>query len=91
MATTALVLHRVDDYDAWRTAYDSADGAREQGGVIAAEVLRPTSEDNVVALTHEFETPEAARAFFSNDELKGVMRQAGVDLDSFQMHLLQRD
>lgn len=91
MATTALILHRVSDYDAWRRAYDSAGALRDQGGVIAAEVLRPTDGDNLVAVTHDFETPEAARTFFSNEELKGVMQRAGVDLASFELHLLQRD
>lgn len=91
MATTALILHRVDDYDAWRTMYDSVDELRDQGGVIDAQVLKPTNSDNVVALTHDFQSPEAARAFFSNEELKGAMQRGGVDLDSFELHLLERD
>lgn len=91
MATTALILHRVSDYGAWRTAYDSAGDLREQGGVLAAQVLRPTDGDNLVAVTHDFDTAEAARTFFSNEELKGVMERAGVDLASFELHLLQRD
>jgi len=91
MAATALILHRVTDYDAWRRAYDSAGDLRDQGGVIAADVLRPSDGDNLVAVTHDFETPEAARTFFSNEELKGVMQRAGVDLASFELHLLQRD
>jgi heme-degrading monooxygenase HmoA len=91
MATTALILHRVSDYDAWRAAYDSAEEIRDQGGVLAAEVLRPTDGNDLVAVTHEFETPEAARAFFANEELKGDMQRGGVDLDSLQLHLLQRD
>jgi heme-degrading monooxygenase HmoA len=91
MATTALILHRVSDYGVWRAAYDSAGDLRDQGGVIATEVLRPTDGDNLVAVTHDFETPEAARTFFSNEELKHVMRRAGVDLASFELHLLERD
>lgn len=91
MATTALILHRVTDYDAWRRAYDSAGDLRDKGGVIAAEVLGPSDGDDLVAVTHDFETPEAARAFFANDELQGVMQRAGVDLASFELHLLQRD
>ncbi|HEX6229723.1 MAG TPA: antibiotic biosynthesis monooxygenase [Solirubrobacterales bacterium] len=91
MATTALILHRVDDYDAWRTTYDSVNELRERGGVIDAQVLRPSNGDNVVAVTHDFESPEAARAFLANEELKGAMQRGGVDLDSFEVHLLERD
>lgn len=91
MAATALILHRVSDYDAWRLAYDSVGDLRDQGGVIGAEVLRPTYGDNLVAVTHDFQTADAARAFFSNEELKGVMQRAGVDLASFELHVLERD
>ena len=91
MTTTALILHRVSDYDAWRTAYDSADDLRRQGGVISAEVLKPVGGDDLVAVTHEFETPEAARAFVSNDELKNAMQRGGVDPDSVQLHRRERD
>lgn len=91
MATTALILHRVDDYGAWRRSYDSANDMREQGGVIDAQVLRPSNGDNVVAVTHDFESTEAARAFLANEELKGAMQRGGVDLDSFEVHLLERD
>lgn len=91
MATTALVLHRVSDYDIWRTVYDSLGDIRRQGGVTAAEVFKPTAGDNLVAVTHEFETPEAARAFFENEELKGALERGGVDRASLQLHLLERD
>lgn len=91
MAITALALHRVADYDAWRRVYDSVDEQRRQAGVTAAEVLRPTNGDNLVAITHDFGTINEARAFFSSEELKGAMAEAGVDLSSFQLHLLQRD
>ena len=47
--------------------------------------------DNLVAVTHDFETPEAASAFLSDEELKGVMQRAGVDAGSIQVHLLERD
>ncbi len=91
MSATALVLHRVSDYDTWRKAYDSADGVRQQAGVSDAQVLRSTNGDNLVAITHDFDSPEAAEAFFSNEELKGAMERGGVDIDSFQLHILQRD
>jgi hypothetical protein len=91
MATTALALHRVADYDAWRAVYDSVDGIRRQAGVTGTEVFKPSPGDNLVAVTHEFETPEAARGFFENEDLRGAMDRAGVDRASFQLYLLERD
>jgi hypothetical protein len=53
--------------------------------------FKPTAGDNLVAVTHEFETPEAARAFFENEELQGAMERGGVDRASLQLHLFERD
>jgi len=91
MATTALVLHRVADYDAWRPVYDSVENVRREGGVTAATVLRSPERDGLVAVTHDFESADQAHAFFENDELKGAMERGGVDLSSFQVHFLERD
>lgn len=90
MSTTALVLHRVEDYDAWHSTYTSLKDLRNRHGVISDEVLRPLNGENLVALTHEFDSPEAARAYFSSEELQGAMAQAGVDPGSVELHLLQR-
>ena len=38
--TTAIVLHRVADYEAWRPVYDALDDTREAAGVTHQEVLR---------------------------------------------------
>jgi hypothetical protein len=91
MAITALVLHRVSDYNGWRSAYDAVEGIRTRGGVTAAEVFRPVKGDNLVAVTHDFETPEAARAFFASEELKREMERGGVDTATLELHLLERD
>jgi len=74
----AVVLHRVNDYDAWREAYDAfADGQRE-GGVRAEEVLRSVEDPNDVLVTHDFDDETTARAFFSSDPLRDAMSRAGV-------------
>ena len=38
--TTAIVLHRVADYEAWRPVYDALDDTRKAAGVTQQEVLR---------------------------------------------------
>ncbi|MGH9222922.1 MAG: hypothetical protein ACRD2W_03785 [Acidimicrobiales bacterium] len=38
MTATLIVRHRVDDYSAWRSVYDSVDGLRQQYGCTDEEV-----------------------------------------------------
>jgi quinol monooxygenase YgiN len=85
--TTAIALHRVADYDAWRTVYDSLDEARSGAGVTDAEVLRSQDDPNLVIVRHDFTDRGSADAFFSSPELREGMAEAGVDLSSFQIHL----
>lgn len=42
----------------------------------------------MVIVVHTFDTSEAAHAFFANEDLKGAMTQAGVDMASFQIEFL---
>lgn len=74
----SLVLHRVDDYDAWRGVYDSVAALQAQGGVTAESVHRMAGDPDNVLVIHEFDSVAAAQAFFANPELLAAMRQGGV-------------
>jgi hypothetical protein len=37
------------------------------------------------SITHTFDSPETARAFFAMPELKEAMRKAGVDADAVEI------
>jgi quinol monooxygenase YgiN len=75
----------VADFDAWRKVYDDFAPIQAEHGVHAHQVLRSTENPNDVIVTHTFDSPEAARAFFAMPELKEAMSQAGVDADSVQI------
>ena len=85
--TTAIVLHRIADYDAWRPVYDGLDDARDAAGVIHQEVLRSQDDANLVIVRHDFADRAAADGFFGGAELKQAMTQAGVDVSTLQIHL----
>ena len=85
--TTAIVLHRVADYDTWRPVYESLDDARNAAGVTHHEVLRSQDDANLVIVRHDFTNRAAADSFFSSPELKQGMAEAGVDVSSVQVHL----
>jgi hypothetical protein len=43
----------------------------------------------MVVVVHEFDDRAAAEAFFAQEELKGAMQQAGVDLSSLRIEYLE--
>jgi heme-degrading monooxygenase HmoA len=82
---TALVRHRVADFDAWKTTYDSFAPAQAEHGVRAHQVLRSQEHPDNVIVTHTFDNLETAKAFFAMPELKQAMSEGGVDADSFKV------
>jgi len=77
-AATLLVKHRVADYAAWRSVYDSVEGLRQQHGCTGAEVLVDPSDKEEVIVLHRFPSVDRAEAFASSAELRDAMGRAGV-------------
>lgn len=88
MDTVTLVHHKVADYDAWRRVYDGVRDVQKAGGVKYERVFRAADDPSTVVVVHHFEDRASAEAFFAQDELKGAMEQAGVDLGSFRIEYL---
>ena len=84
-STVALVRHRVADFDAWKKMYDDFAPIQAEHGVQAHQVLRSIENPNDVIVTHTFDSPETARAFFAMPELKEAMREGGVDADAVEI------
>ena len=84
-STTALVRHRVTDYNAWKTVYDNFAPIQAENGVRAHQVLRSQDNSNDVVITHTFDNLETAKAFFAMPELKQAMMNAGVDGDTLKV------
>lgn len=73
-----FVRHNVEDYEAWRKAYDEFDQQRRSMGVKDDAVFQSINDRNDVTVWHDFDTVEAAQAFGTSDELRDVMQRAGV-------------
>ena len=82
---TALVRHRVDNFDGWKKAYDEFASTQAEHGVRAHQVLRSIENPNDVIVTHTFDSREAARAFFAMPELKEAMSEGGVNADAVEI------
>ncbi len=84
-STTALVRHRVANYDAWKTVYDNFAPIQAEHGVRAHQVLRSQDSRNDVVIIHTFDNLETAKTFFAMPELKQAMLKAGVEEDSLKV------
>ena len=60
---TLHIEHPISDFDAWRAAFDSFAGQRENAGVRAHRVLRPVGDANYVVVDLEFQTSAEAEKF----------------------------
>ena len=77
MATT-IVRHKVNDYAVWRKAFDEFDANRKAGGEQSFSVLQVDGDPNDVIVINTWESMDAAKAFFGQEELKEAMQKAGV-------------
>jgi len=73
-----VVLHRVNDYDAWRKVYDEVEPLQKSGGVTEKSVHRAKDDPNNVLVLHRFNTMVEAQAFMDNAEIHAAMQRAGV-------------
>ncbi len=78
MAVTAVIQHRVADYDTWRKAYDGFADVQKAGGVTRQSVYRSNDDLSNVLVIHGFATTADAQAFLAGTELRDGMQQAGV-------------
>jgi heme-degrading monooxygenase HmoA len=80
---TVLIVHHVDDYGAWKAAFDKAAGLRKAAGEISFDLLRFADDANRVVHFSEWTSLEAARQFFQSDEVAEIRRKAGVHEPQF--------
>jgi hypothetical protein len=78
MSATLTVRHNVEDYAAWRQAYDEADALRARYGCTAQRVMQVPADGNDLFITHEFPTVEQAESFAHDPGLRETMGRAGV-------------
>ena len=75
---TLFVRHKVEEFGAWKVAYDAFDAERNGLGVTGHGVYQADGDPNDVTAYHDFASMEAAKAFAGSDRLKEVMEAAGV-------------
>ena len=78
MAAYTITTHPVKDFDAWKAVFDQLEPVRKEGGERSAVVLRHAGDSNMVTVINTWDIIETAQAFFSRQELKAAMGEAGV-------------
>ena len=75
---TLFVKHAVEDFRNWTVTYDDLAPTRRTMGVTGASVHHDPQDPNMVTVTHQFDTMDAAKTFAGSNELKSAMMNAGV-------------
>lgn len=84
-----IVHHNVKDYATWKPAYDHHKGARKAAGLTHDHVLQAVNDPNAVTIVMDFSDFGAAKTFAESEDLKTVMKAAGV-VGAPTIHLLKK-
>ncbi len=73
-----LIRQNVTDYAQWKVACVAHSVTRQASGSRGGQLLRSASDPNELVVLLEWDDLERARQFVHSDELREVMRRAGV-------------
>jgi heme-degrading monooxygenase HmoA len=73
-----FIRHKVQDYKAWKSVFDSKKDLRKRSGEKAYQILRQDDGSNEVVALFEWDNLDNARKYSASSELKEAMQQAGV-------------
>ena len=76
--TTLLINTKVRDYASWRPAYDAHEPSRIGATITNGRVYCRPEDQNDMVLLFDVADVAKARAWTVGDDLKGVMKAAGV-------------
>jgi hypothetical protein len=73
-----FIRHKVKNYTEWRKGYEAFESYRPLFKVTGQAVYQDAGEPEMVTVTHDFDTVDAARMLAASDVLKQAMVDAGV-------------
>jgi heme-degrading monooxygenase HmoA len=73
-----LVRHKVKDYEAWKSVFDSVKDLRTRNGEKSYQILRQENGSNKVVALFGWDNLDNARKYAASAELKEAMHRAGV-------------
>ena len=73
-----LVHNQVEDYNKWKLIFDEHASFRSQMGSKGGKVFRNKENPNDIFILFEWDSIENAQKFSQSDNLKEIMKKAGV-------------
>ena len=73
-----FVRHTVEDYEAWKSVFDSGSDLRTRNGEESYRIMRQENGSSEVFALFQWDSLDNARTFASSPELREAMAQAGV-------------
>ena len=78
-----LIIHEVEDYDAWKSIFDDAAGLRKAAGEQSYQVIKYENDPNKIVHFSRRTSIANARQFFESPALIEIRKQAGVMTPEF--------
>jgi quinol monooxygenase YgiN len=78
-----LIIHEVEDYEAWKKVFDNATNIRKEAGERSYQVLKYENEPNKIVHFSAWTSTTDARKFFESPELVKIREIAGVKAPEF--------
>ncbi|WP_027148952.1 hypothetical protein [Methylobacter tundripaludum] len=78
-----LIIHEVEDYDAWKKIFDDAALIRKNAGELSFQVLKLDNNPNKIVHFSKWSSISNAKVFFESEKLVEIRKQAGVKAPDF--------
>ncbi|MGE5378944.1 MAG: antibiotic biosynthesis monooxygenase [Bacteroidota bacterium] len=75
---TLFVHHKVQDYTAWRKAFDDLTAMRTGFGCTGHKVFQSPNDPNEITILTDWKNIDEAKAYATSPDLKDGMKNAGV-------------
>jgi hypothetical protein len=78
MASYVLVRSKVQNFEAWKKAYDAHLSVRQEYGLAEDRLLRGTEDPNDIVLLFKASSLDRAKAFMADPKVGEVIAKSGV-------------
>jgi heme-degrading monooxygenase HmoA len=76
--TSVMVIHKVEDYNKWKKVFDQDGAIRKVKGSKGASIFHNSNDPKQIIVITEWENLDKATNFAEAEDLKIVMKKAGV-------------
>jgi antibiotic biosynthesis monooxygenase (ABM) superfamily enzyme len=73
-----FVRHSVQDYEAWKSVFESVSDLRRRNGEESYQILREGNGSSELVALFQWDNLDNARRYAASPELKEAMQRAGV-------------